>query len=584
MSEGIKETAAAVLKKVRIEDVIGEYVTLKRAGKRYAAVCPFHSDKDPSLSVSPEKGFFHCFGCGAGGNVISFVMKIEGISYSEALEKLSKRAGLEFAGSADRSEFKKRKDSIEAIIRESALFYYNSLHGGYAPKAEAYLADRGISEGASRRFGLGYAPPGKANLLYHLQSRGFGEDEIIESGMAVRNDDGSVYDLLRNRITIPLLDHMGSFMAMAGRALEDGYAKYMNTPETAFFTKGKSLFGLNLSKAQIQKEDRVIIVEGYFDMISMWQSGIKNVCASMGTALTQNQAELLRKFASEAVLLYDSDSAGKSAAARNAGIFYNAGIVPSVASIPEGHDPDSFVREHGAEALAEIINSPLDIIEFYIKRQKDISDISTPSGKSEFIRAIAPHIAKLKDMVVQSEYIKKISEASEVSESVTRRIVSGQIPPGTPISGKSEKTMLPEERLTAILLRHPEISEKISEKISPSDIPDETLSIICGAILEGGFKEPLKAEDFSAYSENEGLTEKIIELLLFENMGAETKESAAVLAEELAGLIKDNLLKEKFRTLKKEIEEALKNNNLEHDDEKYIEYRRLYQYFKGRKI
>ena len=585
MNEERKETVDRILRAVRIEEVIADYVQVRRVGRRFAAVCPFHNDKAPSLSISPDKGFFHCFGCGAGGNAITFVMKIENVSFSEAVAKLGERVGIKADVSPEKSELQRKRELLGSIIRESALFYYGSLHNGYADRILEYISGRGISDETSRRFGLGYAPSGRSNLLFFLQRKGFAVDDIIESGMAVKYEDGNVGDCFRNRVTIPLLDHMGRFIAMAGRAVDDNsYAKYINSQETPLFTKGRNLFGLNLSKSYVQKEDTAVIVEGYFDMISMWQAGIRNVCAPMGTALTQSQASLLRRFASRVNLLYDSDGAGRNAAGKNVEIFYNAGITPVVSSLPDGYDPDLFVREKGAAAMRRVLSSPLDIMDFFIERQRESCDLSTAAGKSEFVRSLASHLSRLKDMVVLAEYIKRISEEANVSESLVRRIVSGSMQPGEESVPDSSLLRPPEERLVAILFRHPEFIGKVAESLPLSEVSDENVRSILEILFSGDFKEPLKAEDFSACSENEGLTNKIIELLLFENTGAETAESAGALVDELLGIFRDGILRERLRRLKREVEEALSENTLEHDDERFIEYRRLYQYFKGRKI
>ena len=366
MNEQLKEKLDEVLKAVKIEDVISDYIQLKRVGKRYAGVCPFHNDRDPSLSVNSEKGFFHCFGCGVGGNAINFVMKAENISFKEALKKVASKAGIQIDISVEKSPEQIKAENIEKIIRESALFYFNNLQSGNFQNNFEYLSKRGISKETIRRFGIGCSPIGKSNLVYYLQQKGYALDDILDSGMAVKYDDGNVSDCFRGRITIPIVNYLGKFVAMGGRTLDSNYSKYINSQETAIFSKGKNFFGLNLSKAYIQKKNCAIVVEGYFDMISLWQHGINNACASMGTSLTSMQASLLRKFTSNVILMYDSDSAGKSASDRNLEIFYNVGITPKVAILPEGYDPDLFVREFGNEGIDKILENSLDIMDFYI--------------------------------------------------------------------------------------------------------------------------------------------------------------------------------------------------------------------------
>lgn len=580
----IREIVEQVLKTVKIEEIIGEYLPLKKTGRRFTAICPFHSDKDPSLSVSPDKGFFHCFGCGAGGNAINFVMKIEDVSFREALLKIAAKAGIKAEISIEKSEAQKQKDAISAIIRDSALFYYENLQSERSGDITSYLSKRGINLESARRFGLGYAPGGKNNLTYFLQKQGYGIDDIIASGMAAKYDDGNISDCFRNRITIPIVDHMGRFVAMAGRSLDNSHAKYINSQETPIFSKSKCLFGINLAKIFIQKEDKAVIVEGYFDMISLWQHGIKNVCASMGTSLTKRQAELLRKFTSRVELLYDSDEAGNTASDRNAEIFYNAGITPKVSKLPPGYDPDLYVREKGESALRKILEKSLDLIDFYIEKQKKICDLSTPSGKSEFVKSLLSHLTELKDIIILEEYIKRISEEAKVSENILRKMISGQATYNYAPAKLKEKKISPEERLLSILFRYPRFIPEAANSISLSEIKDENIRRIYDILFFLKPDRPIKAEDFSAYGEEEGLTNKIIELLIFESYGVNAEESAEALVEELIGKINDNILKVKFKELKKEVEEALAKNVLKRDDESFIEYRRLYQYFKGRRI
>ena len=405
MNEQLKEKLDEVLKAVKIEDVISDYIQLKRVGKRYAGVCPFHNDRDPSLSVNTEKGFFHCFGCGVGGNAINFVMKAENISFKEALAKVASKAGIQIDISVEKSPEQIKSENIEKIIRESALFYFNNLQSGNYQNNLEYLSKRGISQETIRRFGIGCSPVGRTNLVYYLQQKGYALDDIIDSGMATKYDDGNVSDCFRGRITIPIVNHLGKFIAMGGRTLDSAYSKYINSQETAIFSKGKNFFGLNLSKSYIQKKNCAIVVEGYFDMISLWQHGVNNACASMGTSLTSMQASLLRKFTSNAILMYDSDSAGKSASDRNLEIFYNVGITPKVAILPEGYDPDLFVREFGSEGIEKIIDKSLDIMDFYISDLKGKCDLSTPTGKSEFANKTLSHLIKLND---QKKFLKSL--------------------------------------------------------------------------------------------------------------------------------------------------------------------------------
>ena len=583
MNEQLKEKLDEVLKAVKIEDVISDYIQLKRVGKRYAGVCPFHNDRDPSLSVNTEKGFFHCFGCGVGGNAINFVMKAENISFKEALAKVASKAGIQIDISVEKSPEQIKSENIEKIIRESALFYFNNLQSGNYQNNLEYLSKRGISQETIRRFGIGCSPVGRTNLVYYLQQKGYALDDIIDSGMATKYDDGNVSDCFRGRITIPIVNHLGKFIAMGGRTLDSAYSKYINSQETAIFSKGKNFFGLNLSKSYIQKKNCAIVVEGYFDMISLWQHGVNNACASMGTSLTSMQASLLRKFTSNAILMYDSDSAGKSASDRNLEIFYNVGITPKVAILPEGYDPDLFVREFGSEGIEKIIDKSLDIMDFYISDLKGKCDLSTPTGKSEFANKTLSHLIKLNDPVIVSEYLKKISEESHTSEEVLRKMIAGKTDINPKNFFKNTDISSPEEEILSILLHFPKFLPEVMDIMNEVKFKDKNLKKIYEILLEIKSEKPLTMEDFSAYLEEEGLINKIIELLISKNIGIVNEESAKIIIDELKEKLSDMFLKERFAILKKEVEEALLNNTLDRNDKRFMEYQQLYRHFKGRR-
>ena len=583
MNEQLKEKVNEVLQAVKIEEVISDYIQLKRVGKRYAGVCPFHNDRDPSLSVNTEKGFFHCFGCGVGGNAINFVMKAENISFKEALAKVASKAGIKIDISVEKSAEQIKTENIEKIIRESALFYFNNLQSGNYPNNFEYLEKRGISKETIRRFGIGCSPIGRANLVYYLQQKGYAIDDIIDSGMAIKYDDGNVSDCFRGRITIPIVNYLGKFVAMGGRTLDSAYSKYINSQETVIFSKGKNFFGLNLSKSYIQRKNCAIVVEGYFDMISLWQHGINNACASMGTSLTSMQASLLRKFTSNAILMYDSDSAGKSASDRNLEIFYNVGITPKVAILPEGYDPDLYVREFGAEGIEKIVENSLDIMDFYISELKVKCDLSTPTGKSEFANKTLTHLIKLNDPVIVSEYLKKIAEESQTSEEVLRKMITGKSDITPKNFFKNNNISSIEEEILSVLFRYPKFLPDVVDIMNSVDFKDKNLKKIYDILILIEPNSPLTMEDFSAYVEEEGLINKIIELLISENSGVDNEDSAKILIDELKNKLSEKILKEKFAVLKKEVEEALINNTIDRNDERFIEYQRLYRHFKGRR-
>ncbi len=579
-----REQTDAILSTLKIEDIIGEYISVKRSGRRFAAVCPFHSDKDPSLSINSDKGFWHCFGCGAGGNLITFVMKIENISFIEALRILALKAGVDFVPDPVLSAEYRQKEVLQNIVREASVFYHEKLFSSIGEEALSFLKKRGISEGTAKRFGLGYAPTGKNNLTYHLEQKGFLQEDISRSGVVSVWEDGNTKDLFRNRITIPILDHLGRFIAMGGRNLEESGPKYLNSPETAIFSKSFNLYGLNITKAAILKSSTAYLVEGYFDLISLWQHGIINVVASLGTALTTGQAQLLRKFASDIILAYDSDAAGNMAAVKNIDVFSNAGLSPRVMRLDEGFDPDSFIRKFGRDVLRARAEKSMDAFEFHIDNQMKLNPPDTPAGKSAFIKELMPIIEKMKDPVALAEYIKRISEEAGVSELLIRNLLRGRVNKADiAVFRPSDKAVSSQERILATILQYPLLVKKVSDSLSISDIEDETIRKIYELLFSMPEKEVLSAADFSVYTNDEGLLNKIMELIMSESLHVGSPETAGALTSELLQKIRDDKLKKRFEILKKEVTEALAKRQIDHSDERFVEYQRLNQYFKGRK-
>lgn len=580
-----KDYAKEILSSLRIEDVIGEYIQLKKSGRRYSAVCPFHADKDPSLSVNPEKGFWHCFGCGVGGNLFSFIMKIENMTFSDALHFLAGKAGIEIKLSEERSAEYRMRTVLSDIIKESAKFYHELLFSDDSARhALAYLKSRGLTEAVIRRFGLGFAPVGRSNLSYYLEKKSIDREMAVKSGMVSVFDDGSSCDYFRNRVTIPILDHMGRFIAMGGRILDDSGPKYINSPETPLYRKSDHLFGLNLTKHDIVKSDTAVMVEGYFDLISLWQYGITNVVASLGTSLTSSQAGLLRKFCSKTIMAYDSDGAGRMAAGKGAEILMSVGIIPKVAEFDNEKDPDSFIHSNGKNEFLKVLNNSLGVVEYNIETQKKANDLSSPQGKSNFVKEVMAVIEKLKDQVMIAEYIKKISEEANVSEAVLRHMLKGhRYDNDLSMFSKRQQSISPEEKILTVIFQYPSLVGKVSDSLSLSDISEPVLQRIYEILFSFPSKDTLSAEDFSAYSNEEGLINKIMELVMSENLQVTSLESANELIVELLEKIKDAKLAERLKELKKEVELALSNKDIAHDDGRFIEYQRILQHFKGRK-
>ena len=345
--------------------VVDQYVRLdKRSGSNYFGLCPFHSEDTPSFSVSPAKQIYYCFGCHKGGDVIHFVMDIEKLSYPQAIRVLGERAGVQIPEPEDEA-YRQRSDlnkQLLALNLEAARFFYHSLNSDAGLVCRQYLQKRGLSAAIIRRFGLGYAAGSWNGLYKHLLDKAFSDDLLMKSGLFRRGKTDQPYDLFRERLMFPIMDVMGRVVAFGGRVLDDSQPKYINSPETPVYTKGRHLFGLNLAKASHAKN--LVVVEGYMDAIALYQAGVDNTVASLGTALTESQAQILKKYTDHVIIAYDADAAGQAAALRSLDIMGAKGIRVTVLQVPDGKDPDDYIRRNGPERFHALLEKALPLLDY----------------------------------------------------------------------------------------------------------------------------------------------------------------------------------------------------------------------------
>ncbi len=400
-----------------ITDIVSEYVKLKRAGNSLKGLCPFHKEKTPSFSVAPDKQIFHCFGCGAGGNVINFIMRIENIDFIEAIKLLAERARINLPEGNFQGDVAKRYEQKQLVYRiniEAARFFHQSLYGGDGKKALKYLAQRRITPQTIKHFGLGYAPDSWDALKTHLTSKGFEEEDIKRAGLIIYNNDkGSKYDRFRNRVIFPIIDLRSNVIAFGGRVLDDSLPKYLNSPETLVFNKSRNLYGLNFAKNS--GESTLIIVEGYMDVISLQQNGIINTVASLGTALTREQASILKKYCTEVIIAYDSDAAGQAATLRGMDILADTGCKVKILTLSEGKDPDEYVRVNGIDRFNEALYSSKSLIEYRIELLKKKYDITDIEQKIDFVNEMADIFAKVDNAVERDVYVKKVADSTGIA-------------------------------------------------------------------------------------------------------------------------------------------------------------------------
>ena len=379
-----QEYIQEVVRRNDIEEVIGQYVQLRRRGRTLSGLCPFHNEKTPSFVVYPDTQSFYCFGCGAAGDVINFVRKYNNLGYVESVKQLASRVGMPLPEEEDK-EAKARQRLLE-INRCAARYFYEQLNAKTPEAAQArryWKEQRGLSDAAIRRFGLGYAPEDFGGLLHYLRRRGFSESELERSGLVKRSAKGNLYDIFRHRVMVPIIDVRGSIIAFGGRVLDDSKPKYINSPETQVYHKSRTLFALNIAKKSTSK--RYILCEGYMDVISMHEAGFDTAVCACGTALTAEQVKLLSEYADEVVLSYDSDEAGQKATERSLGLFANSPVKVSVLSYQGAKDPDEFIKKYGRERFDMLLNGTANPTEFQLKKAKSKYDLRSDDGRLNYI-------------------------------------------------------------------------------------------------------------------------------------------------------------------------------------------------------
>jgi DNA primase len=405
---------------VDIIDIISEVVLLKQTGRTHTGLCPFHSEKTPSFSVNREKQIFYCFGCGTGGNVFSFLMKQEGLSFIAAVKKLARRAGVDIPDQEMNPEMKKRideKEQLYEINKKAVAFFQRCLEGSLGQRAVQYLRARGIKKEIIENFQIGFAPRGWDNLIQVCLKEKIGLDGVEKAGLiAARPSGKGFYDRFRDRIIFPIFTPSKQVVGFGGRVLDDSLPKYLNSPETPIFNKSRTLYGLYQTKEACREASTVFLVEGYFDLIALYQHGVKNVTATLGTSLTLNHIRILRGFARKVILVFDSDDAGTKAAMRSASLFRQENVEAQVMLLPEGDDPDTFIFRSGAEAFYESAGQALDIISFLIKSAITKYGLST-EGKLSVMAELKGPLSSIDDPIARSIYIKELSEKLDVDQS-----------------------------------------------------------------------------------------------------------------------------------------------------------------------
>ncbi|SCN21812.1 DNA primase [Clostridium sp. N3C] len=421
-----------IIQKVKNEndvvDIVSEVVRLKRSGRNYMGLCPFHKEKTPSFSVSPDKQIYKCFGCGETGNVFTFLMKYRNMDFIEAVKYLADRANIAIEYDDDKTRaFEQEKNRLYKLNVEAARFFYSNLVK--SKKAQEYFRARGISVSTMKRFGLGFAPDSWHSLHNALKAKGYTELDMLNLGLIIKSEKGNMYDRFRNRVIFPVFDYSGRVIGFGGRVLDDSKPKYLNSPESLIFQKGVNLYGLNFALKN-NKDRTFIIVEGYMDCISLHQYGITNVVASLGTALTERQAKLLRRYADKIIMSYDADGAGQAATIRGMEVLRKEGLDVRILTIPSGKDPDEFIRANGKEAFLRLIDNALPLLDYKIKKAAEGVNFNDSEEVIKYIKKVTDVLAEL-NPVEKDVYIKKISQDTGIKEQAIYDLLKGQLNNGS---------------------------------------------------------------------------------------------------------------------------------------------------------
>jgi DNA primase len=553
-----------ILEEVRqsndIVDVISQYVHLKRSGRNFFGLCPFHNEKSPSFSVSPDKQIFHCFGCGVGGNVYTFLTKIEGITFIEAVQMLAQKANIQLPtieNSVDSAK-EELKAKVLKVNEFAAEFYHQNLYKPEAKIAQEYVKKRKLSNEILKSFKIGFS--GKFDELYQaLHKQGFQEKEILETGLVNKNDNGRYIDRYRNRLMFPICDARGRVIAFGGRVLDDSKPKYINSPENIVYSKGKNLFGLNVAKKGELK--KILIVEGYMDVISLHQRGITNVVGALGTALTQQQGWLLRKNSEQIILGFDSDGAGQTAIIRSVEILKNMGCDIRILQMEGAKDPDEYVIKYGNARFNNLMDKAISIIEFKAKILKQNLNLENATDKIKFLNEIAKLISNIDNTIEKEVYIEKIAQTYDISQEA----IYAEVNKLTYSNSKGEK----------ILEKTKPVLKKIKEEKEVSEAIKNRENTILSLLLTGNLnifqiiKQNIKPDDLK-YDLNRKIFKKLYEE--FEKGNSNINSIIDMLSEEeqnhITSIMVDDL---EIQNYEKAIDDILQSYEKEKLNERKLE-------------
>lgn len=514
-----------------IVDVVSDYVKLTPKGGSYWGLCPFHGEKTPSFHVRADQQNYHCFGCGKGGGVISFVMEVENLPYLDALRLLAKRAGVEFPEQNMDQRSRRKRARLLELNKEAARFFHSQLHGPAGRQGLEYLQRRGLSRGIMTRFGLGFAPDNWDSLIRAMAQKGYEKGDLLEAGLAVSSQKGRIYDRFRGRVMFPIIDLRGDVIGFGGRVMGDGAPKYLNSPDSPVFNKSRNLFALNLAKNT--KLGRIVLTEGYMDTISLYQAGFDCAVASLGTSLTADHAKLLSRFTKEVVICYDADSAGIQAANRAIPLLEKTGLKVRVVRVHGAKDPDEFLKQFGPDAFAKLLDQSENYVNYNLRQLQEKYDLSDPIQRAEFARAGAEVISQLESPVEREVHAGQLAQTTGVGKDALlqeiqrfrkqrfyqakRKQERRDLTPVNQIQPKSRqmrydnpRSARAEEGILRLLMLDSSLAQQISD-LTPADFTAPVLGKIYGVLRDrmdqgrslqlGALEGELSGEEISLLTE-----------------------------------------------------------------------------------
>ncbi|HWN98830.1 MAG TPA: DNA primase [Blastocatellia bacterium] len=563
--------------------VVSDYVTLKKRGSSYIAICPFHSEKTPSFNVHPGKGLFKCFGCNVGGSIFDFVMRIEGCGFPESVRIVAQKCGIPIPVVEETEDFKKVARTRENVLRLNewaAQYFENQLIESAGAGAREYIQSRGLSEETIKLFRVGFAPDRWDGLTNHLRELGATTDELDSSGLVKLGDTGVLYDRFRGRVMFPITDSQDRVIAFGGRVMGDGEPKYLNSPETAIYTKGRNLYGLARAKNEIRNLGFAILVEGYLDCIIPHQEGIGNVVASLGTALTDSQVRLLRRYMDQPhiVVNFDPDTAGQAATMRSIETLLVEGFKVNILRVPSDEDPDEFVRAHGANEFRALLKTTQPYIEYIIDRSIAAHDTSRPAGKVAAINDILPHLARMRDKVARADHAEQLADRLKIDSRTVReelkRTATNRRPAldGQRLRAAEEMTKA-ERQLLELMLANEYVRRAMLSTLQEDEYADLATGAIFAAIASAE-REGLEP-DFANLSERiDTVTERdLLPALLMSDLawaGGDDFDTLLKKATEALSSLRQRQLERRLDMIQMEIAQAER----EHDEVRWLS---LYQ-------